>query len=69
MQNKYAFTKISVRPAVKREIDVFAAMQQRPVYELVGEMLEAWKAAQPGSEIPAGEPADDNISPARMGGE
>jgi hypothetical protein len=40
---KYDFAKVSVRPATKREIDVLAAMHQQPVYEIVAEMLEAWK--------------------------
>ena len=44
---KYDFAKISVRPEVKREIDVIAAMNQRPVYELVAEMLHTYKAALP----------------------
>jgi len=43
---KYDFAKVSVRPATKREIDVLAAMRQRPVYELVAEMLEVWKLYQ-----------------------
>ena len=42
---KYNFSKVNVRPEVKQEIEVLAALQQRPIYELVGEMLEAWKTA------------------------
>jgi len=40
---KYDFAKVSVRPEVKREIDILSAMQQRPVYELVAEMLANYK--------------------------
>ena len=42
---KYNFSKVNVRPEVKQEIEVLAALQQRPIYDLVGEMLEVWKAA------------------------
>ena len=48
----YNFAKISVRPPTKREIDVLAAMQQRPVYELVAEMVAAWKAANITATLP-----------------
>lgn len=44
-EKKYNFSKVNVRPEVKQEIEVLAALQQRPIYDLVGEMLEAWKAA------------------------
>ena len=42
---KYNFSKVNVRPEVKQEIEVLAALQQRPIYDLVGEMLEVWKTA------------------------
>jgi hypothetical protein len=42
---KYNFSKVNVRPEVKQEIEVLAALHQRPIYDLVGEMLETWKAA------------------------
>jgi hypothetical protein len=41
--SQYNFTKLSVRPDVKREIDIIAASTQRPVYDVVGEMLASWK--------------------------
>ncbi|MBN1454309.1 MAG: hypothetical protein JW963_25040 [Anaerolineales bacterium] len=42
---KYNFSKVNVRPEVKQEIEVLAALHQRPIYDLVGEMLEDWKIA------------------------
>ena len=48
---KYNFSKVNVRPEVKQEIEVLAALQQRPIYELVGEMLETWKAAHNLAEV------------------
>lgn len=41
--NKKGFVKVAVRPEVKRAIDILAAEKQRPVYELVAEMLANYK--------------------------
>ena len=40
--------KISVKPEVKREIDTVAGHEQRPVYEIVGEAWELYKAVAVG---------------------
>ncbi len=37
--DKYNFVKVSVRPATKVAIDVAAAVAQRPVYDLVGQIV------------------------------
>lgn len=39
-------TKISVTKPVKREIDLLAASEQRPVYLVVEDMVEAYKATR-----------------------
>lgn len=48
MANKPAekpqFLKVAVNPEVKREIDIIAASEQRPVYAVVSDMLEIYKA-------------------------
>lgn len=41
---KAEFSKISIRPDIKREIDIIAAREQRPVYSVVSDMLEVYKA-------------------------
>ncbi len=38
------FLKVAVNPDVKREIDIIAASEQRPVYAVVSDMLEIYKA-------------------------
>jgi len=37
------FARVAVRPEIKREIDILAATAQRPVYELVAEMVNNYK--------------------------
>lgn len=44
-ENKTTFTKISVKPEVKREIDIIAATEQRYTYEVVDDMLKLYKAS------------------------
>lgn len=39
------FARINVDKNIKREIDLIAADQQKPVYKIVEEMLETYKAA------------------------
>jgi hypothetical protein len=41
---KPSFLKVAVNPEVKREIDIIAASEQRPVYAVVSDMLEIYKA-------------------------
>lgn len=43
-------TKVSVTKDVKREIDLLAANEQRPVYILVEEMVEMYKSAKAGKK-------------------
>lgn len=45
-------TKVTVSKEVKREIDLLAANEQRPVYDLVEEMVEIYKSAKTGKRGP-----------------
>lgn len=47
-EKKPNFLKISVKPAVKREIDIIAASEQRHVYDVVDDMLKLYQAAVAG---------------------
>lgn len=38
------FLKVAVKRDVKREIDIIAAHEQRPVYEVISDMMEIYKA-------------------------
>ncbi len=40
---KTNWAKVNIKPEVKREIDILAATAQRPVYELVAEMVNNYK--------------------------
>lgn len=54
------FARVAVRPEVKREIDVLAAMSQRPVYELVADMVANYKIT---SIVELPHPADAKAVP------
>ena len=43
-------TKVSVNKETKREIDIIAASEQRPVYVVVDEMVEIYKATKTGKK-------------------
>lgn len=45
-------TKVSVTKDVKREIDLLAADEQRPVYILVEDMVEIYKRHKTGKKSP-----------------
>lgn len=45
-------TKVSVTKAVKREIDLLAADEQRSVYILVEDMVEIYKRHKTGKKSP-----------------
>jgi hypothetical protein len=45
-------TKVSVTRDVKREIDLLAADEQRPVYILVEDMVEIYKRHKTGKKSP-----------------
>lgn len=56
---KTTFQKISVKPEVKREIDIIAATEQRYTYEVVDDMLklyQATKAEQARQPLPHSQP-------------
>lgn len=38
------FVRMNVKSDIKREIDILAASEQRPVYEIVDDMLKLYKA-------------------------
>lgn len=40
------FLKVAVKKEVKREIDILAASEQRRVYAVVKDMLDAYKKAK-----------------------
>jgi len=42
-QIKTKFVKVSIKESVKREIDIIASSEQRPVYDVVADMLEIYK--------------------------
>lgn len=43
-EKKSQFLKMAVKPDVKREIEIIAASEQRPIYDVVSDMLEIYKA-------------------------
>jgi hypothetical protein len=45
-------TKVSVNKVTKREIDIIAASEQRPVYVVVEEMVSLYKSAKTGRKGP-----------------
>lgn len=52
---KATFEKVAVKPEVRREINILSAMQGKPVYKIVEEMLAVYKAATAG-ELTDGKP-------------
>lgn len=60
MQKTTNWAKVNVKPEVKREIDVLAAMSQRPVYELVADMVANYKIS---SIVELPHPADAKAVP------
>lgn len=46
MPEKDELTKVPAEMGVAHEIKVLAAMQKKPMYKVVEEMLETYKAAQ-----------------------
>lgn len=45
-------SKVSVNKDTKREIDLLAAHEQRPVYVVVEEMVELYKSTKAGKKSP-----------------
>lgn len=48
VKEKAIFEKVAVKPEVRREINMLAASENRPIYTVVEEMLETYKAAKVG---------------------
>lgn len=42
-ETENTFLKVAVKREIKREIDIIAAMEQRSVYEVVADMVAAYK--------------------------
>lgn len=49
---KSEFLKVAVKRDMKREIDLIAADEQRPVYVVVEEMVNMYKAQKRGEQLP-----------------
>lgn len=49
---KSEFLKVAVKRDMKREIDLIAADEQRPVYVVVEEMVNMYKQAKHGEQLP-----------------
>jgi hypothetical protein len=48
---KDEFVRMNIKQGAKREIDIIAASEQRPVYEIVEDMLKLYKAAAVGKSL------------------
>jgi len=46
------FVRINIKNDNKREIDIIAAAEQRPVYEVVDEMVNIYKSTKTGKKGP-----------------
>jgi tRNA threonylcarbamoyladenosine modification (KEOPS) complex Cgi121 subunit len=49
IEKKSEFLKVSVKRQIKRAIDIIAAKEQRPVYQVVSDMLAAYEKTQGGT--------------------
>ena len=48
VKEKATFEKVAVKPEAKREINMLAASENRPIYAVIEEMLQTYKAVKVG---------------------
>ena len=51
MKARSEFLKVAVKAKVKRAIDIIAAKEQRRVYQVVADMVEAYEKSKQGGSL------------------